>query len=46
MRQDIPWENPSNMEDEKISNSLSMIDRFVENGLQHISRFPDKRTTN
>ena len=40
-RQDIPWENPPNMEDEKPINSLSMIDKFVENGLQHISIFPD-----
>ena len=42
-RQDIPWENPPNMEDEKLKNSLSMIDRFVENGLQHIIIFLDKR---
>ena len=42
-RQDIPWENPPNMEDEKPNNSLSMIDRFVENGLQHIIIFPNKR---
>ena len=42
-RQDILWENPLNMEDEKTSNSLTMIDRFVENGLQHISKLPNKR---
>ena len=33
-RQDIPWENPPNTEDEKPNNYLSMIDRFIENGLQ------------
>ena len=42
-RQDILWENPLNMEDEKTSNSLTMIDRFVEDGLQHIRKLPDKR---
>ena len=34
------WENSPNTEDEKPSNSLSMIDRFEKNGLQHIRRFP------
>ena len=43
MRQDIPWENPPNIEDEKPNNSLSIINRFVENGLQHIRIFLDKR---
>ena len=42
-RQDLPWENNPNTEDEKPNNSLSMIDRFAENDLQHISIFPDKR---
>ena len=43
MRQDIPWENPPNKEDEKPITSLSMIYRLVESGLQHMSIFPYKR---
>ena len=42
-RQDIPWENTPNTDDEKPNNSSSMIDRFAENGLQHIRILPDKR---
>ena len=43
MRQDIPWENPPNTEDEKTNNSLSIIDIFAKNGLQHNNILPDKR---
>ena len=32
-------------EDEKPSNYLSVIDRFVENGLKHIIRFPIRDVT-
>ena len=43
MRQDVPWENPQNIEDQKPGIFLSIIDRLAENGLQHISILPDKR---
>ena len=44
MWQDVPWENPPNIEDEKPNNSLNIIDtRLTENFLQHISRLIDKR---
>ena len=42
-RQDIPWENPPNTEDEKPNNYFSIINRFAEDGLQHISRLSNKR---
>ena len=44
-RQDIPWENHPNMEDEKTNNSSSMRDRFVDNGLQHKVYFPIRDIT-
>ena len=37
MRQDIPRENPPNMEDEKPNNSFSMIDRFCYQPKWHFS---------